>query len=41
MLDPTTLPNAISEFFLNAATTEVASSGNEVPNATMVNPMID
>ena len=39
ILDPTTLPTAISEFFLYAATTEVASSGREVPMATMVSPI--
>ena len=30
---------AISEFFLEAATTEVKSSGREVPKATIVNPI--
>jgi len=38
MLDPIMFPIAISLFFLYAATTEVASSGNEVPAATKVNP---
>ena len=33
-------PIAISVFFLRAATTEVASSGRDVPMATMVNPII-
>lgn len=36
ILDPITLPKAISEFFLNAATAEVANSGREVPKATIV-----
>ena len=40
ILDPTILPMAISAFFFIAATTEVASSGREVPAATMVKPMI-
>ena len=30
-LDPITFPIAISGFFFNAATTEVANSGREVP----------
>ena len=38
---PMTLPIAISGFFFNAATTEVASSGKEVPPATKVSPIID
>ena len=38
---PITFPMAISGFFFNAATTEVANSGNEVPPATKVNPIID
>lgn len=36
---PMMFPTAMSLFFLIAATTEVASSGNEVPAATMVNPI--
>ena len=32
---------AISGFFFNAATTEVANSGREVPPATKVKPIID
>lgn len=32
---------AISGFFFKAATMEVASSGNEVPPATSVRPMMD
>ena len=38
---PITLPMAISGFFFNAATMEVASSGREVPPATKVRPIID
>lgn len=41
ILLPTTLPTAISEFFLYAATTLVANSGNEVPTATTVSPRTD
>ena len=41
IFEPMTFPNAISEFFLKAATVEVANSGNEVPNATMVKPITD
>ena len=37
---PTTLPSAISQFFLKAAIQEVASSGSDVPNATTVRPII-
>ena len=33
------LPNAISVFFLTAATTDAANSGNEVPHAISVNDM--
>ena len=40
ILLPITLPNAISAFFFIAAITEVANSGNEVPNATTVKPII-
>ena len=36
---PTRLPMLISISFLRAATTEVASSGREVPKATIVNPI--
>ena len=38
---PITFPIAISGFFFNAATTEVANSGSEVPPATNVSPMTD
>ena len=38
---PITLPMAISGFFFNAATMEVANSGSEVPPATRVSPMTD
>ena len=37
--EPTTLPMAMSGFFFTAATIEVASSGSDVPAATMVSPM--
>ena len=40
-LEPITFPIAISGFFFNAATTEVANSGREVPPATKVKPIID
>lgn len=40
MQDPTILPIAISVFLLNAATTEVISSGRLVPIATIVSPII-
>jgi len=40
ILEPITFPIAISEFFLYAATTDVANSGNEVPIATIVKPII-
>ena len=39
MFDPTTLPTAMSTFFLYAATAEVASSGKDVPTATTVSPI--
>ena len=39
ILLPTMLPMAMSAFPLRAATTEVTSSGSDVPNATMVRPM--
>ena len=39
ILEPTTLPIAISEFFLIAATTDVKSSGRDVPSATTVRPI--
>ncbi len=39
-LEPTTLPIAMSAFFLRAATIEVANSGREVPTETTVRPMI-
>ena len=38
---PITFPMAIPGFFFNAAVTDVASSGNEVPPATKVNPITD
>ena len=38
IFDPITLPIAISFSFLIDATTEVTSSGSDVPTATMVNP---
>jgi len=40
MLEPTTLPMAMSTFRFLTATTDVASSGKEVPMDTTVNPMI-
>jgi len=40
MLEPITFPIAISLFFLKAATIEVTNSGNEVPAAIIVNPII-
>ena len=40
MLEPMTLPTAMSQFFFTVATTEVANSGNEVPAATIVSPII-
>ena len=39
MLDPTILPIAISDWRRNAAVSEVASSGRDVPTATMVRPI--
>jgi len=39
MFDPTMLPTAISVCLRSAATTDVASSGSEVPTATMVSPI--
>lgn len=39
ILLPTTLPIAMPGFPFRAAATEVASSGREVPQATMVSPM--
>ena len=39
MLEPTTLPTAISAFPFFAATADVNSSGREVPSATTVNPI--
>ena len=38
-LDPTTFPTAISSSFFLAAASDVASSGSEVPHATMVSPI--
>ena len=40
ILLPTTYPIAMSDFFLKAATRDVASSGREVPTATIVTPII-
>ena len=39
MFEPTTLPTAISVCLRIVATIEVASSGSEVPTATMVRPI--
>ena len=39
ILEPITLPSAISSSFLRAATTEVTSSGRLVPQATIVSPI--
>ncbi len=39
MFDPTMLPTAISVCLRNAAITLVASSGSDVPTATMVSPI--
>ena len=39
MLEPTTLPMAISLLFFKAATIEVANSGKDVPAATIVSLM--
>ena len=41
IFEPTTLPIAISTFLFFAATAEVASSGRDVPIATMVSPAKD
>lgn len=41
ILEPTTLPIAISEFLRYAAIAEVASSGIEDPVARIVKPIID
>ena len=41
ILEPITLPIAISVFCFITATTEVASSGNDVHNATMDNHIAD
>ena len=40
ILLPKMFPNAISQFPFAAAIQEVASSGNDVPSATMVRPII-
>ncbi len=40
IFEPTILPIAISAFPRLAAVTEVTNSGRDVPNATMVNPII-
>lgn len=40
MFDPTTFPMTISEVPAKTLATEVASSGNEVPNAIIVTPII-
>ena len=40
MFDPTTLPTAISFCFFMVATTDVTSSGREVPTDAMVKPII-
>ena len=39
ILDPITLPKAISISFFHAATIEVTSSGRLVPKATIVKPI--
>lgn len=39
ILEPTTLPIAISTFFFLTATIDVANSGSEVPIETMVSPI--
>jgi len=41
ILDPTMLPITISDFFLYAATTDVAISGKDVPIAIIVKPIKD
>ena len=40
IFEPTILPNANCVFFLHAATTEAANSGNEVPQAISVSEII-
>ena len=40
ILEPITFPMAISLFRFDAATTEVTSSGSEVPAATIVSAII-
>ena len=40
MQDPTALPRIISPCLLMAATMDVASSGSDVPKATMVKAMV-
>ena len=40
IFEPITFPIAISLFLFVAATIEVTNSGNEVPAATIVNPII-
>ena len=41
ILDPTALPTTISDVPLNTDAIEAANSGNEVPNATIVTPIIN
>jgi len=41
IFDPTMLPIAMSDCFLYAAIPEAASSGRDVPIATIVSPIID
>lgn len=41
MFDPTMFPIAMSECFLYAAIPVAASSGSDVPSATIVSPIID
>ena len=41
MFDPTALPITISDDPENTEAIDVASSGSEVPNATIVTPMIN
>ena len=38
IFDPTAFPTAISTSFLRAATTDVTSSGSDVPIETIVSP---
>ncbi len=40
IFEPNIFPTEMSICFFNAAITEVANSGTEVPNAKMVSPMI-